>query len=242
MNTIKFNNYKILNDTLEIINFKSKTIINTINPHSYCVAKKDNSFQNSLLNSDILIPDGVGIVWATKFLSGTKIKRITGSDLHHFLLNKAGEYGLKVFYMGASTTTLFKIKNNIESEYPSIRFKSFSPPFKSVFSQEENSDILNAINSFQPDILFVGMTAPKQEKWVYTHNKHINAKIICSIGAVFDFYSGTVKRAPSWMRKFGLEWLHRCLNSPIRLGRRVLLSNPEFIWDILNAKLKSNNV
>ena len=144
--------------------------------------------------------------------------------------------------MGSSTNTLVKIKNNIESEYPSICFKSFSPPFKSVFSQEENSEILNAINSFQPDILFVGMTAPKQEKWVYKHNKHINSKIICSIGAVFDFYSGTAKRAPRWMQKIGLEWMHRSFISPFRLGKRNLLSNPEFIWDILCLKYKKNMV
>jgi N-acetylglucosaminyldiphosphoundecaprenol N-acetyl-beta-D-mannosaminyltransferase len=100
--------------------------------------------------------------------------------------------------------------------------------------------MLNVINAFQPNILFVGMTAPKQEKWAYQHKDLLDVNIIASIGAVFDFYAGTVKRAPKWMQNIGLEWLHRSLSSPSRLGKRNMMSNPEFIWDVFKSKIKGN--
>lgn len=233
--------YEIFIDKLDTLNFKKKTIINTINPHSYCVAKQDLKFQESLKESDLLIPDGIGIVWASQVLKGKKIQRITGSDIHIYLLKQAQKLSLKVFYIGASEETLAKIEARIQSEYPAIRCKSFSPPFKHNFSEEDNRKMCEVINAFKPDILFVGMTAPKQEKWVHQNKEKIESKVICSIGAVFDFYARKVKRAPQWMQKTGLEWLHRSIISPTRLGKRNMRSNPEFIWDLLKYKLLGNS-
>ena len=171
-----------------------KKVINTINPHSYCVAKKDVEFREALQASDLLIPDGTGIVWAARVLKDKKIKRIAGADMHRYLLTQAQKHGLKVFYMGASEETLAKIEARIQHEYPAIQFRSYSPPYKPAFSEEDNRKIQEAINVFQPDILFVGMTAPKQEKWVHQNKDYLQAQVICSIGAVFDFYAGTVQR------------------------------------------------
>lgn len=215
----------------------SKKIINTINPHSYCVAKKDNKFQEALWASSLLIPDGTGIVWAARVLKEKKIKRIAGADMHLYLLKQAQKHGLKVFYMGASQETLSKIEKRVQIEYPAVRCKSYSPPYKPAFSNEDNQKIFEAINAFDPDILFVGMTAPKQEKWVYENREYLNVNVICSIGAVFDFYAGTVQRpGPVW-QKLGLEWLPRFLKEPRRLARRNLISTPTFIKDVLRAKL-----
>lgn len=219
-----------------------KKIINTINPHSYCVAKKDPKFQEALQASDLLIPDGTGIVWAARILRGERIQRIAGADMHQYLLKQAQKYGLKVFYMGASQDTLSKIEKRIQAEHPAIRCKSYSPPYKPTFSEEDNRTMCKAINAFQPDILFVGMTAPKQEKWVHQNKQQLDAKVICSIGAVFDFYAGTVKRSSQFWIRLGLEWLPRLLKEPKRLWKRNMISSPIFIWDVFKDKLFKANL
>jgi len=219
------------------INSKS-LLVNTINPHSYCVTKKDEFFKETLQQSDVLIPDGIGIVWAVRFLTGQRIQRITGADLHAYLLNMLNQKGGKVFYLGSMQSTLDAIEARIKNEFSNIKFAAYSPPYKTYFSEEENQLMTEEINRFSPDVLFVGMTAPKQEKWAYRHKEKIDANIIASVGAVFDFYAGTIKRAPVWMQKVGMEWLHRSIINPSKLGKRNMLSNPEFVWDVLKYKLK----
>ena len=219
------------------INSKS-LLVNTINPHSYCVTKKDEFFKETLQQSDVLIPDGIGIVWAVRFLTGQRIQRITGADLHAYLLNMLNQKGGKVFYLGSMQSTLDAIEARIKNEFSNIRFAAYSPPYKTYFSEEENQLMINSINRFSPDVVFVGMTAPKQEKWAYRHKEKIDANIISSVGAVFDFYAGTIKRAPFWMQKVGMEWLHRSIINPSKLGKRNMFSNPEFVWDVLKYKLK----
>ncbi len=214
-----------------------QTIVNTINPHSYYVAKSDSVFTESLRSAHYLIPDGAGIVLAARLLLGKRIKRLTGSDLHFYLLNMAKKHHLKVFYMGAGTITLQTITKRLEGEYPDLKVATYSPPFKPEFSVKDNQAIIEAIRCFEPHILFVGMTAPKQEKWVYTHKHLLKADIICSIGAVFDFYAGTVRRPSRIWRQMGLEWLPRLVREPRRLWRRNLISTPSFLYDVLKARL-----
>ena len=208
-------------------------VINTINPHSYCVALEDIVFKEALLASDILLPDGVGILYASKILKNKKIKKIAGADIHQYLLHKANKAGSKVFYLGASQTTLEKIKGKIKLEFPNIKLGTFSPPFKPQFSKRDTSDMTEVVNTFLPDYLFVGMTAPKQEKWVYENKDALNAKVICSIGAVFDFYSGNIKRSHPFWITMGLEWLPRLIKEPKRLFKRNFISTPKFIAQVL---------
>ncbi|SHJ76514.1 N-acetylglucosaminyldiphosphoundecaprenol N-acetyl-beta-D-mannosaminyltransferase [Arenibacter nanhaiticus] len=218
---------------------RHKIIINTINPHSYCEAKKDKYFFQALKSSDVLLPDGVGIVWAAKFLKGKRIQKIAGADIHQRLLEIANANQQKIFYLGAAQNTLNLIAARIKKEYPNIKVASFSPPYKPAFSQEDSEKMISSVNNFQPDILFVGMTAPKQEKWVHAHKDSLDVNVITSIGAVFDFYAGTVKRShPIWI-KLGLEWLPRLLQEPKRLWRRNFISTPLFIKSVLHAKLKN---
>jgi N-acetylglucosaminyldiphosphoundecaprenol N-acetyl-beta-D-mannosaminyltransferase len=212
--------------------FHGKQVVNTINPHSYVVAKQDASFREALLASDVLVPDGTGIVWAAKVLHGSIIPKIAGADVHAHFLAKAQLHGLRVYYLGASQSTLDKIEARIRSEYPNISVGSFSPPYKPNFDSSDSADMLSRIDAFRPDILFVGMTAPKQEKWVHQHRHHLSASVICSIGAVFDFYAGTVQRpSPFWIN-LGLEWLPRLLREPRRLWRRMFISAPIFMLDV----------
>lgn len=227
--------YSIFRNSLDSIDFELNKIINTINPHSYCVANKDLVFKEALENSDILLPDGIGIVWAERFLNGNIVKKIAGYDLFLFLMNKLNnEYG-SVFFLGASEETLEKIKSKSSQEYPNITFGSYSPPYKPEFPKKDSKIMCDEVNFFNPDILFVGMTAPKQEKWVHEFKNHLKVKNICTIGAVFDFYAGNVNRAPEFIIRLGLEWLHRSMKSK-RLFKRNFISNPKFILHILILK------
>jgi len=168
--------YEIYDKKLEDLNLDIKRlnrfIINTLNPHSYVMAKSDNFFREALKSSDILVPDGSGIVLATKFLENKNIKKIAGTDVHEYLLRKANKRQLRIFYMGSSWKTLNLIKYRISFEYPNLKVGIYSPPYKSEFSNKENKEIFNIINEFKPNILFIGMTAPKQEKWLFQNKEH----------------------------------------------------------------------
>lgn len=227
--------YEVFNSELEFIDFTQNKIINTINPHSYCIAKKDKIFEKALKASNILLPDGIGIVWAEKFLNSNNIKKIAGFDLFLFLMQKLNTDNGSVFFLGSSDKTLEKIKLKCSIDYPNILTSSYSPPFRVAFSEQDSKVMVKRVNDFQPDILFVGMTAPKQEKWVYQFEDQLKVRNICSIGAVFDFYAGNTNRAPKFIIKLGLEWLHRSINNR-RLLVRNLTSNPKFIIDIFKIK------
>ena len=229
--------YTIFKKSLESIDFVNKKIINTINPHSYCLSRNDELFNKALQSSDILLPDGIGISFASKILNNQTIKKIAGADVHLYLLQQANLKSQKVFYLGASEITLQLIADRIAQEFPNIQVASYSPPYKPVFSIDDTKKMLAKVNEFKPEILFVGMTAPKQEKWVYTNKEQLDANIIVSIGAVFDFYAGTVKRSSQFWISIGLEWFPRFLREPKRLAKRNLGSTPKFILEIIWYKI-----
>jgi N-acetylglucosaminyldiphosphoundecaprenol N-acetyl-beta-D-mannosaminyltransferase len=231
-------NYEVFTDDLKKIDLDTKKVINTINPHSYVTAKSDREFATALQDSDFLIPDGSGMVLAAKQVYDTSIKKIAGSDLHLFLLKELNKKNGKVFYMGASQNTLDKIEVRIKKEYPNIQVKSYSPPFKPTFEKEENEYIVSEVNAFEPDVLFVGMTAPKQEKWLHEHKEVLNFKVASCIGAVFDFYAGTVERPSQIWLDLHLEWLGRLLKEPKRMWKRNFVSTPLFLADVLLYKIK----
>lgn len=227
----------IFSSDIKSIDLNKKQIINTINPHSYCVSKKDLLFKKALVNSDVLLPDGSGIVLGARVLFGEKIKKIAGADIHIHLLKHSNLNTKKVFYLGASNKTLDLITKRLESEFPNIEVATFSPPYKSHFNSEDSKKMIAAVNAFNPDVLFVGMTAPKQEKWVDANKKELNYTVIASIGAVFDFYAGTVKRSHPFWINLGLEWLPRLIKEPKRLWRRNFISTPVYLFSLGKAKL-----
>ena len=236
--TVEVLGYNVFKGKLNIIKLLgSKKIINTINPHSYCVALQDSTFKRALKKSDILLPDGIGICFASKFLKGININKIAGADIHEFLLREIERINGKIFYLGASEKTLKLITERINIEYPNIKLASYSPPYKSVFSKGDNNMMREKVNLFSPDVLFVGMTAPKQEKWVYENKDLLRVNMIASIGAVFDFYAGTIKRPGKLWIKLGLEWLPRLCKEPRRLWKRNFISTPLFLYYILKEKL-----
>lgn len=235
---LKLKKAKLLKSLDETFLFNKKNIqINTINAHSYNVAQKDKHFAEVLLESDILLPDGESVVWAKKILCKENFSRITGFDLFQWEMERLNKLNGKCFFLGSTNQTLQKIINKANAEYPNVTIDTYSPPYKPIFSFEDNQKMIDQINAFQPDVLFVGMTAPKQEKWVYENKDKLKTGHICSIGAVFDFYAGNIQRAPEWMQKKGLEWFYRLIKEPRRMWKRYIIGNTKFIYYILKEKL-----
>lgn len=213
-----------------------KVLINTINAHSYNTALEDDSFAEALQKGDYLVPDGMSIVKACKFLKAKSRpkERIAGWDLFVYEMQRLNGCGGKCFFMGSSEKVLSLIVERCAKDYPNIVVETYSPPFKPEFTEEDNRSIINAINTANPDLLWIGMTAPKQEKWAYTHWPELDIHCHCgTIGAVFDFYAGTVKRAPLWMQKAGLEWFYRFAKEPRRMWKRYIIGNTKFIFNVI---------
>ena len=224
--------YEIYTGSKQIFADGLTGVVDTLNPHSFILARKDIIFHDALESADLLIPDGVGIKYAAWLLARKNIEKIAGSDLHEIIINSLEKRGGSCFYLGSSEETLNKIRQRIAKEHPSVRVGTFSPPFKKLFSEKENREIINVVNTFAPNVLFVGMTAPKQEKWVHKNREKINVPLICSIGAVFDFYAGTVRRSGKFWIRMGLEWLPRLIREPHRLWKRNFVSTPLFLWHV----------
>ncbi|MFI5162386.1 MAG: WecB/TagA/CpsF family glycosyltransferase [Sphingobacteriales bacterium] len=237
--TVDLLDYAIFNGGLDKIKFNSKCLINTINQYSYIIAQKDPEFKKALMQSDVLLPDGVGITTALRVLKGENVKKIAGADLHQYLLEKLNRDGGRCFYLGSKDSTLRAIKARLKKEYPNIKVGVYSPPFRAQFSEHENAEMINTINEFKPEVLFVGMTAPKQEKWSYLHKSELNVKVIAPIGAVFDFYAETISRPSQFWINLGLEWFIRLVKEPKRMAKRYLYYGPVFVWDLLKMKVDS---
>ncbi len=225
--------YNVFSSSLSIIQPDiDKVLINTFSPNSYGVALQDKEFETALKNTDLLVLDGMGVAIGSLILNRKNIKKIAGQDCFDYLMEQANKNLWKVFFLGSTEDTLQKIKDRIKKEYPYAVTGSYSPPYKSVFSNEDNEKMINAINAFHPDVLFVGMTAPKQEKWAYQHRDATNARIISTIGNVFDWYAGNSKRpAPIWI-KLRLEWLARIFLRP-EIFRRNIKNQMKFFRDLL---------
>lgn len=229
---------------------EGKLLINTVNAHSFNTAKKDQLFADALTNGDVLIPDGVSIVKACKWIKAKSQpkERIAGWDLFSFEMEKLereseelrtkSEESKIVMFMGSSQKVLDLIVKRAAVDYPHLKVVTYSPPYKPEFSEEDNAAIIKAINDTNPDLLWIGMTAPKQEKWTYSHWKELNIHChVGTIGAVFDFFAGTAVRAPIWWQDHSLEWLYRLCKEPKRMWRRYVIGNPLFIWNILKEKI-----
>ena len=209
------------------------------NPHSLVAAQIDPEFQKAIHEADIVTPDGAGIVLASRLLGGNITSRVTGSDIFYGLsekLNKSS--GRSYFFLGSSQQVLSKIRQKMAIDYPNIQVVgTWSPPFKSEYSDDENKQMVDTINKAKPDVLWVGMTAPKQEKWIYQHRGQLDVKFIGAVGAVFDFYTERVQRSHPWFLNHGLEWLPRLIQEPRRLWHRNFVSNPKFIVRVLRQRL-----
>lgn len=238
---MKLKDLDILTSRAELAKLpEGKLLINTINAFSYDNARKDVLFSEALQKGDVLIPDGISIVKACRFLNAKSQpkERIAGWDLFVYEMEKLNRVGGKVMFLGSSDAVLNLIRHRVAEKYPKIEVDTYSPPYKPEFSDEDNEAMISAINHSNPDLLWIGMTAPKQEKWAYTHLNRLDVHChIGTIGAVFDFFAGTVKRAPERWQRAELEWLYRLLSEPRRMWRRYFIGNAKFIYYIMVEKI-----
>jgi N-acetylglucosaminyldiphosphoundecaprenol N-acetyl-beta-D-mannosaminyltransferase len=237
MNKIDCMGFSVFSEKIENVNIENSKIqlLTTISPNSYGISTKDSLFREALMNSDYLVLDGVYFAISSILLHGKNIRKNQGSDVYFHFMRTMNDQSGKVFFLGSSEEILKKIKIRASADYPNIRIGSYSPPYKQEFSAEDNQKMIESLNNFVPDVLFVGMTCPKQEKWAYQHKEQVNAKLICCIGAVFDWYAGNEKTiAPIWWR-LRLGWLIRTIHRPEILKRYPNIG--VFFWHLILALL-----
>ena len=237
---LRIKNLNLLCSRADLANLpEGKLLINTINAFSYNNARKDVLFEEALTKGDVLIPDGISIVRTCHLLKAKSRpkERVAGWDLFTFEMHRLNKKGGKVMFLGSSEKVLGLIQKNAASRYPNLEVVTYSPPYKPQFTVEDDLNMVKAINDADPDLLWIGMTAPKQEKWTYANWDRMNIHChVGTVGAVFDFFAGTHKRAPEIWQKLGLEWLYRLLAEPRRMWRRYIIGNVEFISLIVRER------
>jgi N-acetylglucosaminyldiphosphoundecaprenol N-acetyl-beta-D-mannosaminyltransferase len=220
-----------------IANRNGPFVLACANPHSLVVARKDPQFREALESASAVVADGVGCQWGAA-LSGVSVgPRITGTDFFLAVMAALNRAGGRAFFFGSSDAVLEKLAARAGHDFPRVATAMLSPPFR-PWSEEENRQMIEDIRRFRPDVLWVGMTAPKQEKWVASNVARLQVPVIGSIGAVFDYYAGVTHRAPQWICNLGLEWLYRLPREPKRLWRRTFVSAPAFLWLVLVERIR----
>jgi N-acetylglucosaminyldiphosphoundecaprenol N-acetyl-beta-D-mannosaminyltransferase len=226
-----FNNYNLIRNSLDCISLDKKSVINTISPNSYGLAVRDKIMDKALKESDYLILDGIYFGWLPLLKYAQRIKRITGWDSFLYFSRKIQEKKGRSFFLGSNDSTLQKIEKRYKKDFSNIKVASYCPPFREEFTKEENLMMHQIINEFKPDVLFVGMTAPKQEKWVYQNKDFLDVHIITTIGNVFDWYAGNSKRPNIFWQKTGMEWLVRIFIRP-EIFKRNIGNQLLFFWHL----------
>jgi len=201
--------------------------------HSVMVAQDDPLMKRALNDSVITVPDGMPIVWAANILGEHLPNRVYGPELMRHYLNRSREHGHRVWlYGGRDQGALVQLALNLRRKHPGIRIVGgYSPPFRSL-SDEEDEAIADQINEAKPDVLWVGIGVPKQEKWMVRMRERVDVPVMCAVGAAFDFHAGRVSQAPNWMQERGLEWTYRIAQEPRRLLPRYLYTNPRFMLGV----------
>lgn len=234
---LEFDGYRLIKDSLDCVPMDGKYVVNTISPNSYGISCLDEEMNQALKGADYLDLDGVYFGWLPLLRYGQKAHRITGWDCFMYYCNKLNSTGGKMFLLGSTEDTLAKMKARMEVEFPNVKVASYSPPYKPSFSEEDNKAMHDAVNAFSPDVLVIGMTAPKQEKWAYQNKKYCNFHVSIAIGNVFDWYAGNTIRPNEFWQKIGLEWLVRIFYRP-EIFRRNIGNQMRFFRHLLLDMLR----
>lgn len=212
---------------------KEQAFIVAINPEKIMLASNDEKLQQLLNQADYQIPDGIGVILASKLQKGTINERITGVDLMERLIEDAASHKKKVFFYGGKPGVAESAKKALEEEYAGLSVVGVLDGY-----QKDEQKVIDTINQQAPDYLFVALGSPKQEQWIVKHKKHLNVSIFQGVGGSFDVFSGNVKRAPAFFRKTGTEWLYRLLKEPKRIKRQLNL--PRFLVKVMKNLKRSN--
>lgn len=191
---------------------------------------QNNEYYRQIINqADLTTPDGMPVVWLGKLKGQRTIDRTYGPDLTLAMCAIAEQKNYRLYFYGGTREALDGLISRLQKEFPGLNIVgAFSPPFRNL-SEVENEEIIRAMNQARPDIIWVGLGAPKQDIWMYENRAALNAPVLIGVGAAFDFLSGTKKQAPRWMQRSGLEWVFRLACEPRRLAKRYLVGNTRFV-------------
>ena len=231
---IDINNSKIeeiLHKADQLIKNNQKFYVCTINAYLTVMANEDRKLLKILNSARIVIPDGMPLVWYSRLLRKPIPERISGYDFFYNFSKIANKKKYSYLFFGGTNNTILNIiRNRLKKVFGNIEVRGLiCPPFMDTFPDEFDDYVISTINKFKPDVLWVGVSAPKQEKWIYKNINRLNIKMAFGIGAAFNFYANVIRRAPLWMQKTGLEWLYRIYAEPKRLFGKYLVYNTKFV-------------
>jgi N-acetylglucosaminyldiphosphoundecaprenol N-acetyl-beta-D-mannosaminyltransferase len=210
------------------------------NVHVVMEGRQDPSFREVLESADLCIPDGMPLVWIGRRCGHALYKPACGPDLLIDFCRITKKAGYSHFFLGGRPNVASKLVIELKRRFPDLQVAgTCSPPFRNL-TQQEDDEITEEINRAAPDVLWVGLGCPKQERWMREHRDRLHVPVVVGVGQAFDIVSGEAPRAPHWMRKNGLEWLFRLFREPRRLWRRYLLYNTKFIFALLLEFLYSD--
>jgi N-acetylglucosaminyldiphosphoundecaprenol N-acetyl-beta-D-mannosaminyltransferase len=194
------------------------------------VAQNDPEMRAALINSTLTVPDGMPLVWAANMLGEKLDNRVYGPELMSRYSDRCAESGHRVWlYGGRDQGSLVQLALSIRRRHPGVKIVGgYSPPFRDL-TEEEETALAAQINAHKPDVLWVGIGVPKQEKWMARMRERLDVPVMCAVGAAFDFHAGRISQAPNWMQERGLEWTYRIAQEPRRLLPRYLYYNPRFL-------------
>jgi len=213
----------------ERIEKKQKALVVAINPEKIIKAKEDPALKKLLNEAEIQIPDGIGVILASKIQKGQIRERVTGVDMMMKLCEEASKRGKPIFLYGGKPGVADAAKAKLELLFPSIKIVGTQDGY-----EKNEQKVIDRINEAQPDLLFVAMGSPKQENWINANRDDLHPTIYQGVGGSFDVLAGTVKRAPEIFQKFGLEWFYRLLKEPKRIKRQIAL--PLFLLEVARKK------
>jgi len=208
------------------------------NAHSVVTASQNKQFMQVIEQADMATPDGAPVAWMLRRQGAAEQGRVSGPDLMLDYCAYASASGETIFLLGSTQDTLVRLVANLRQRWPALVIAgTCSPPFRQL-TQDEDNAIVQQINASGAGTVWVSLGCPKQEHWMAAHRGRVQG-VMVGVGAAFDFHAGTVRRAPAWMRKNGLEWLHRFWSEPRRLGRRYLVTNTQFLLGAARQLLRS---
>ena len=198
--------------------------------HGLIEASHDPEFRKILNTAAFVTADGVPLVWFGRLSGHRSMERVYGPTLMKRVCARAAETGVRHFFYGGAPGVADDLARTMVREFPGLEVAgTYCPPFRKL-SEAEMDEVAEIINESKADLVWVGLSTPKQERWIHSIRTRLRAKMLVSVGAAFDFHTGRVIQAPEWMRPTGLEWLFRLVQEPRRLGRRYAYNNPRFLW------------
>jgi N-acetylglucosaminyldiphosphoundecaprenol N-acetyl-beta-D-mannosaminyltransferase len=207
---------------------KSTYFVSIASINNILSALKESSLVAVQNSADMTTADGMPLVWILRLRGHKHIERVCGPDLMPAVLEMAEQEGFSNYFYGCTDEVLETMRNNLKKMFPGLKVAgSYAPPFRKL-NEEENREVIDRINRCNPQLVWVGLSTPKQELWMYENRGRLKDCVIIGVGAAFDYFAGNIKRAPKWMQSFGLEWLFRLVQEPRRLWKRYLLLYPRF--------------